>query len=177
MVASIGVIASSAQGTAYYERDGYYAKDDPAHREASAWAGKGSEARGPGRSGHLLEGRGPDGPQLGCRGPDGEFQHRPGRDVTLSAPKSVSLLAMVGGDDRIVNAHDRAVGKTLARIEEHAVRTRVQDKATGAIYRAGLAEGLRELGYGIGKTHADGRFEIAGVPRDVIEAFSNFRQE
>ena len=79
----------------------------------------------------------PDGPQLGRHGKDGEIQHRPGRDVTLSAPKSVSLLAMVGGDERIVDAHDRAVGKTLAWIEEHAVRTRMQDKATRAMIQAG----------------------------------------
>ncbi len=46
MVASIGTIASPSQGVGYYERDGYYAKDDPAHREASAWAGKGAERLG-----------------------------------------------------------------------------------------------------------------------------------
>ncbi len=40
MVASIGVIASPSQGVSYYEKDGCYARDDPAHREASAWAGK-----------------------------------------------------------------------------------------------------------------------------------------
>ncbi len=38
MVASIGKIASPAQGVSYFEKDGYYAKDDGAHREASAWA-------------------------------------------------------------------------------------------------------------------------------------------
>ena len=43
MVASIGVIASASQGVSYFERDGYYTKDDPAHREASAWAGKRAE--------------------------------------------------------------------------------------------------------------------------------------
>ena len=243
MVASIGKIASPSQGASYYERDGYYAKDDPEHREASRWAGRGAEALGllgpvdPDTFRQILEGRVPDGPQLGRRGPDGEFQHRPGRDVTLSAPKSVSLLAMVGGDERIVGAHDKAVGNTLAWIEEHAVRTRVQDKAMramvrvggqkmvaatfrhdtsrnldpqlhthcvianmvqgedakwrtmvddglfrgkmtiGAIYRAALAEGLKELGYGIEKTHPDGRFEIAGVSREVIEAFSTRRAE
>ncbi len=243
MVASIGKIASPAQGASYYERDGYYARDDPAHREASRWAGRGAEALGlagpvdPDTFRAILEGRVPDGPRLGRRGPDGEFHHRPGRDVTLSAPKSVSLLAMVGGDERITQAHDQAVGNTLAWIEEHAVRTRVQDKATramvqaggqkmvaatfrhdtsrnldpqlhthcvianmvrgedgkwrtmvddglfrgkmaiGAIYRAELAEGLRDLGYGIEQTHPDGRFEIAGVPRDVIEAFSTRRAE
>ena len=37
--------------------------------------------------------------------------------------------------------------------------------AIGAIYRAELARGLEGLGYGIEKTHSDGRFEIAGVFR------------
>ena len=41
MVVSIGAVASPTQGVSYYERDGYYAKDDAAHREASAWVGKG----------------------------------------------------------------------------------------------------------------------------------------
>ena len=46
MVASIGAVAAPGQGVSYYERDGYYAKDDPDHRAASAWAGKGAEALG-----------------------------------------------------------------------------------------------------------------------------------
>ena len=46
MVVSIGTISSAAQGVSYFERDGYYAKDDPQHREVSAWAGKGAEALG-----------------------------------------------------------------------------------------------------------------------------------
>ena len=42
----------------------------------------------------------------------------------------------------------------------------------GAIYRGELAREVKKLGYGIEKTHADGRFEIAGVSRKVVEAFS-----
>ena len=79
----------------------------------------------------------PDGPHLGKRGRDGEMRHRPGRDVTLSAPKSVSLMALVGGDEQIVAAHYRAVGKTLGWIERNAIETRMQDRATGAMVRAG----------------------------------------
>ena len=127
MVASIGVIASPSQGVAYYEKDGYYARDDPAHKEASAWAGRGAEALDltgpvdPKIFQTVLEGKVPDGPHLGKRDKDGEIHHRPGRDVTLSAPKSVSLMALVGGDDRIVAAHDRAVTRTLAWVERNAV--------------------------------------------------------
>ena len=143
MVASIGVVASPSQGVSYYQRDGYYAKDDPAHLEASAWAGKGAEALGlsgpvdPDTFQAILEGKVPDGPHLGKRGKDGEIEHRPGRDVTMSAPKSVSFVAMVGGDERIVEAHDRAVRTTLGWIEKNAVQTRIQDGTTGAMVHAG----------------------------------------
>ena len=245
MVASIGALTSAAQGVSYYERDGYYAKDDAEHRQASAWAGKGAAEAGlegpvdADAFRAVLEGRVPDGSgrQLGRRGKDGEITHRPGRDVTLSAPKSVSLAALVGGDARVVDAHDRAVSRTLAWFEKNVAETRMKDPETGrivrtgnqktviatfrhdtsrnldpalhthavvanmvkgadgkwrsmsneklyaskmvlgALYRNELAHALSRLGYGIDKTHADGRFEIAGVSRDVVEAFSTRRAE
>ena len=245
MVASIGAVAAPSQGAAYYERDGYYAKDDPAHREASAWAGRGAADLG--LSGPVeqevfrgvLEGEVPDGSgrRLGRRGKDGGFHHRPGRDLTFSAPKSVSLAALVGGDARVTRAHDAAVKRTLAWVERNVAETRMADPGTGRVLRAGgqkivaatfrhdasrnldpllhthsvianmvrgtdgkwramsneklyahkmlmgamyrseLARDLGRLGYGIEKTHADGRFEVAGVSREVIEAFSTRRAE
>ncbi len=126
-----------------HERDGYYAKDDPDHRDASAWAGKGADALGlsgpvdPDVFTAILEGRVPDGPGLGRRGKDGEIVHRPGRDLTLSAPKSVSLAALVCGDARVAEAHGRAVERTLAWIEERAVETRMKDPDGGGMIRAG----------------------------------------
>ena len=242
---SIGALASAAQGASYYERDGYYAKDDPEHRAASAWAGKGAEELGlkgpvdPDTFRAILEGKVPDGSdtRLGRRGKDGEILHRPGRDLTFSAPKSVSIAALVGGDDRIVEAHDRAVKATLAWVEKNAAETRMKapetgrmgrvggqkivaatfrhdtsrnldpqlhshsvianmvqgedgkwrsmaneglyarQKLIGMLYRNELAGSLARLGYGIEKTHADGRFEVAGVSRDTIEAFSTRRAE
>jgi len=41
-------------------------------------------------------------------------------DLTFSAPKSVSVQAMVGGDERLVAAHDKAVREALAESEGHA---------------------------------------------------------
>ena len=128
MVASIGAVASPSQGASYYEKDGYYAKDSPEHREASAWAGKGAAELGlegpvdPDTFQAVLEGEVPDGSgkRLGRRMGDGEIHHRPGRDLTFSAPKSVSLAALVGGDARIVEAHDRAVGRALGWFEKNA---------------------------------------------------------
>ena len=85
MVASIGAVASPSQGASYYERDGYYARDDPEHRAASAWAGQGAAELGlegpvdPDIFKAVLEGAVPDG--SGRRlGKDGEIHHRPGRD-------------------------------------------------------------------------------------------------
>ena len=245
MVASIGAVAAPEQGASYYERDGYYAKEDPEHRDASAWAGRGAEELGlagpvdPDTFRAVLEGRVPDGSgkRLGRRTKDGDIHHRPGRDLTFSAPKSVSLAALVGGDARVVDAHDRAVTRTLDWFEKNVAETRMKDPATGrmartggqktviakfthdtsrnldpalhthsvianmlkgadgkwrsmaneklyaskmllgAMYRNELARDLGKLGYGIEKTHADGRFEIAGVPRGIVEAFSTRRAE
>ena len=245
MVASIGAVASPSQGAAYYERDGYYAKDSPEHRAASAWAGRGAADLGlegpvdPDAFRSVLEGEVPDGSgrRLGKRGKDGAIHHRPGRDITFSAPKSVSLAALIGGDSRIVEAHDRAVMLALDWFERNAAETRVRDPANGRMVRAGgqkaviatfrhdtsrnldpalhthsvianmllgsdgkwrtmaneslygskmllgalyrneLAGELAKLGYGIEKTHSDGRFEIAGVSRETIEAFSTRRAE
>ena len=36
-------------------------------------------------------------------------------DFTISAPKSVSILAIIGGDDRLIEAHRTAVSGDLAR--------------------------------------------------------------
>ena len=142
---SIGAIASAAQGASYYEKDGYHAKDDPEHRDASAWFGKGAEALGltgpvaPDTFRAILEGRVPDGSgtELGKRGRDGEITHRPGRDLTFSAPKSVSIATLVAGDERIVGIHDRAVKATLAWVEKNAVEPRMQDPETGTMVRIG----------------------------------------
>ena len=243
MVVSVGAVASPSQGVSYYERDGYYAKDDPEHRDGSAWAGKGAAALGlqgavdPETFKGLLAGHVPGGPQLGKRGRDGSVSHRPGRDLTFSAPKSVSLVALVGGDERIVAAHDRAVKRALDWVERNAAETRLSDPATkkmvrakgqktvaatfrhdtsrnldpqlhshavlanmllgedgkwrtmaneplyrgqkliGMVYRSELAAMLDWMGYGIEKSHADGRFEIAGVSREIVEAFSTRRAE
>ena len=52
-----------------------------------------------------------------------------------------------------------------------------RQKLIGMLYRNELARNLAKLGYGIEKTHPDGRFEIAGVSREVVEVFSTRRAE
>ncbi|MYA95030.1 MAG: relaxase domain-containing protein [Nitrospinae bacterium] len=139
MVASIGAVVAPAQCIAYFERDYYYAKEDPNHRESSIWRGRGAEDLGlsgpvdPEVLRSVLEGVVPDGSgrRLGRPGKDGSFHHRPGRDLTLSAPKSVSLLAYLGGDGRAIWAHEVAVKRTLDWVERNAAETRMSEPGTG----------------------------------------------
>ena len=89
-------VASPAQGVSYYERDGYYAKDDPEHRRSSAWAGKGAAELGlegpvdPETFWAVLAGEVPDGTEkrLVRIAEDGSCVHQPGRDLTTVAVHS-----------------------------------------------------------------------------------------
>ena len=137
MVVSIGAVSSAAQGVSYFERDGYYTKDDAAHLEASAWAGKGAEALGlhgpvdPGLFRDVLEGAVPDGSgrRLGRIGKDGGIVHRPGRDLTFSAPKSVSLVALLGNDERISSHAALRMGLVSEVVERDALWARAHELA------------------------------------------------
>src|SRR5208283_2850179 len=46
-------------------------------------------------------------------------EHRAGWDATFSAPKSVSLTALVGGDDRVREAHQQAVTTAMDELERY----------------------------------------------------------
>jgi conjugative relaxase-like TrwC/TraI family protein len=46
-------------------------------------------------------------------------EHRAGWDATFSAPKSVSLTALVGGDDRVREAHRESVRVALGELEHY----------------------------------------------------------
>jgi conjugative relaxase-like TrwC/TraI family protein len=46
-------------------------------------------------------------------------EHRAGWDATFSAPKSVSLTALVGGDDQVREAHRQAVTTALTELERY----------------------------------------------------------
>jgi len=58
-------------------------------------------------------------------GPDGKtvktMEHRAGWDTTFSAPKSVSLTALVGGDDRVREAHRESVRTALEQLEYYTM--------------------------------------------------------
>ena len=46
MAATVVVVRSSAKAVIYYERDAYYARNDPEHRQASFWYGDAAKALG-----------------------------------------------------------------------------------------------------------------------------------
>ncbi|WP_285710120.1 MobF family relaxase [Erythrobacter oryzae] len=142
MVATIGAIGSSAAASSYYEADDYYADGDISPSE---WHGEGAKALG--LTGEvnretfraILDGTLPHGQQLGTIR-EGKLQHRPGWDVTMSAPKSVSIMAEVAGDRRLVVAHNNAVKAALAYVERHTAATRI--RADGGVEQRQTTDNL-----------------------------------
>lgn len=132
---SIKVLTRQDVGRAasYYEdgADDYYAKEG----EASAWQGKGAEFLGLAgpvddrRFRELLAGRVGDGPSSRVHSRR-DANARIGIDLTFSAPKSVSLQALIGEDPAIIRAHDLAVERALAVAEERAqARSKLRGKS------------------------------------------------
>ena len=137
MVATVTAITSASATVHYFEQDGYYARNDPEHRRASFWHGAAARDLALGRHvkpkafESILAGHVPGTDIRLGRARDGEHQHRPGVDITFSAPKSVSLQALVMGDERVIKAHDEAVRATLDMIERDLLVTRVHNRASG----------------------------------------------
>lgn len=136
----------------YYTIGDYYSKGSDEHSE---WGGKLAAELGlegkvdPARFEELLSGKVGD-QQLGRRRKEG-VQHHPGWDFAVNAPKSVSIMALVHGDERIVAAHERAVGVAISYLEENAeLRRRVEGEivheTTGRLLFARFTEhSSREL--------------------------------
>ena len=153
MVATVFSLTSATSTVHYFRREGhglgapandpgtspgqagagdYYARKGDEHRKASRWRGSGAAALGlkghvePGAFRQVLQGCVPNTDIRLGRLRDGAHEHRPGVDITLSAPKSVSLEALLGGPGsaRAMRAHDAAVRATLEFIETRLLRTR-----------------------------------------------------
>src|SRR3990167_7897977 len=69
----------------------------------------------------LLQGHLPNGQIL----QNSEGKHRPGFDMTFSAPKSVSLLVGLGVGPELVNFHDEAVKYSVSQIEKEFAAARI----------------------------------------------------
>ena len=138
---------ASASETSDYLLHEYLVRNDKAHRTANRWHGGGAEALGlPERVSRrrfvaLLEGHVPGTDIRLGRVVDGEHQHRPGWDCTFSAPKSVSLEALLHDNKAVMRAHDASVRAALDWIEAEFLQTRGYDPATGRRPRV-KADGL-----------------------------------
>lgn len=98
----------------------------------SRWSGQGAEKLGLSGSidneqkfTNVIEGRSPDGrEQLNARVLK-QKERRAALDCTFSAPKSVSLMALVGGDSRLIAAHHQALKEVIGLMERRYAITRV----------------------------------------------------
>src|SRR6266852_2369432 len=138
-------IRAMSDGTGYsarhLEHSDYYAEGE---RVTGQWQGRGAEMLGVAgevqseefvalrqgldpRSGESLRQR----HSADRMADDGSTQSR-GRnlyDFTISAPKSVSIMAQPGGDARLVEAHRKAVQETLTELEHRAASRVRRDRA------------------------------------------------
>ena len=127
---SIKAITNSGSASDYYNAADYYAKDDDS-TSVSSWLGKGAQElglKGPVdavKFKELLEGKVED-KQLGVI-INGELKHKCGWDLTFSAPKSVSMVALIGNDKRLLQAVKEASDETIKYVEKEYAITRQMD--------------------------------------------------
>jgi len=130
---SITNITASQAVNYYNSKDDYYAKENPGQ-----WYGDGALSLG--LKGDvdrevfekLLYGKSPDGSDLIQSAPNGE--HRAGIDLTFSAPKSVSIMALAFNDkylEKAINdAHNQAVKDTLSFVQHYIQARETHDGIT-----------------------------------------------
>jgi len=137
---TISKALSAGQAWTYHAREfvsetqNYWSRDAQVHSEwqgrlAQEWGLR--DSVGAGEFARLSEGQHPEnGVQLVKHQPaktyDNEYgkeitsvEHRAGWDATFSAPKSVSLTALVGGDTRVRVAHRESVRVALGELERY----------------------------------------------------------
>ncbi|HCL5279877.1 TPA: conjugative transfer relaxase/helicase TraI [Salmonella enterica] len=136
---------SSIKGDAgyYSHEDNYYASGSLESR----WLGEGAEKLG--LKGEVAsadmdavrQGKLPDGSDL-SRMVDGVNKHRSGYDLTFSAPKSVSVMALVGEDRRFIEAHNRAVAVVMQEVEQLVSARITQEGKTETVLTGSMVAAL-----------------------------------
>jgi conjugative relaxase-like TrwC/TraI family protein len=133
MLSVANVSAFAAEN--YYAQDDYYTQDLEAgspQTESSHWAGQGAIVRGladvvePEQFKVLLQGKDLQGNSLLAKLPHSKQEHRSATDFTFSAPKSVSIAALIQKDQRVIAAHDQAVEMALAVLESRYAQARIR---------------------------------------------------
>ncbi|MBD2154526.1 MobF family relaxase [Leptolyngbya sp. FACHB-16] len=116
------------QAAHYYSKDNYGSPQGEIQN--SQWFGKGAAKLG--LEGNiqadifqqLLHAFTPEGQSLHRR-QKATGKQRGGTDITLSPPKTFSLRVLIGGDDRLIKCHKKAVNATLNILEERCAQTRI----------------------------------------------------
>ncbi len=152
----------------------------------SAWVGRGAASlglAGPIERDTLeavLQVGAPDAPYPTLDGRRGGVPQDPAVDLTLSAPTSASLLALVGGDERIVATHDRAVRSALEWAEGNAVTVSVGDRMPGAGIRVDgpglVAATFRHITSRKLRPHLHTRCVVANIGRDRNGSWRSMRE-
>lgn len=126
---SMKPIGSASEAAHYFlGADNYYLSDEHG-KEFSGWFGEGAKRFGlvgqveAKQFTAMLNGYMPDGSIVGLQ-KDGSIKHRPGFDLTFSAPKSVSILALVLGNKEFIDAHSNAVNAALHELEKICAQAR-----------------------------------------------------
>jgi len=123
---SVANVRSAGGAASYFAKDNYYTSADA--DRSGLWVGKGAERLGltgtvEARAFEaILRGELPNRGRIGHEG----AAHRAGTDLTFSLPKSWSMLAMIGKDQRIVDTYREAVIETLKWAEKNAAYMRVE---------------------------------------------------
>ncbi|GGD81916.1 MobF family relaxase [Croceicoccus mobilis] len=123
MTASVAPVGSAGGAAHYFAQDDYYIGDDTA--EHSEWGGAGADRLGLDGSvsksdfQNVLDGKMPDGTVINA-----SEKRQNGTDLTFSAPKSVSILALVTGDKRLGEAQLAAVRATMIDVQNKFAETR-----------------------------------------------------
>lgn len=73
-------------------------------------------------------------PYMTAKEINGNHVHRPGHDLTFSAPKSVSILALIGGDKEMLEAHNHAVRIAAGYVEKLISARDTKDGITSIVH-------------------------------------------
>ncbi|EPB4516009.1 MobF family relaxase [Acinetobacter baumannii] len=134
---SMTTLKSASQASTYYSKDNYYTTETTAESiEKASWYGKGASALeldekefDTERFKELLNGEIDENKTIGRVSYDengvAATQHRPGVDLTFSAPKSVSIMSEVFKNEDVRDAHEEAVKATLDQVEKMYAQTRI----------------------------------------------------
>jgi conjugative relaxase-like TrwC/TraI family protein len=132
MVATVGRCYTNPQD---YAQENYYSSGEGLVN--SEWLGKAATAQG--LNGQIQEkdfhnaykALDPNGNPLRKQqtySKSSKRHNRPGTDVTLSAPKSISVAALVMGDQQILEAHKNAVRSTMEYVENYCIFYQTKQK-------------------------------------------------